>query len=262
LGRQRARRALPPDDRRWLPQSNASVTGFSDPDCTEALAEHHGGACGILPQFAVHYGAEFLECEGSAADVYEIGDLLTDPQRHIDSADGCSAASFTSERSYDTIPVPHTTFLPVETAQRGEGRLRQEVRENADGQILRASHDYFDTEWDTHCVPRRTEDGVWRCLPHGLEPSRFADDACTQPLIRDTDPCRDPVIAMYSETPHACETRYTAHALGATHEGPGYIALSEEDCVAAEADEEDAVYRLVGEALDPSEFVALEHRVE
>lgn len=133
--------------------------------------------------------------------------------------------------------------------------------------------DWYDTELDVTCTPAQPADGPLRCLPVprvGLGASsemapfvvaRYADAACAQRVLWRRDDCAPPTLSALWEGDF-CTTHLTVYQIQGELTPSALYSRDEQtgDCVFHGDPHEDGQYLHLGEALDPSVFVALEEQ--
>src|SRR5690606_15536265 len=143
----------------------------------------------------------------------------------------------------------------------GTTRLVVEVYENA-GSTVMPTTNIWDTALETYCYPQSIA-GTTYCVPSNTysmnpTPTWFADDACTIQLeYYSESPCYEHTLSMVSRW--AGDSVCGSQELQAIfeveyYEGDVVYVLNGEDCVEEPA-EENVIYFMAGEELDPDEVL-------
>lgn len=232
--------------------------GYGDSDCEGLVA----GAtqCGE-PGYITSY-SQVDECWET--ELFEVGSKVDDADVHRITGDVCEPLEDPYYSGYyevgaavDTSKLPH-----IELSPEGETRLVRATY-RSDGASVYPSTMIWDTTFDSYCYPR-VIDGKTYCVPSGtyemnLNGSWFADDACTVRLEYVTEsPCYEYEIAMigtWSELVSCGIGQLDAiHSVEIYEEDVVYVVGPEGDCV-EEPIQEDAIYFMAGDELDPDEIL-------
>ena len=108
-------------------------------------------------------------------------------------------------------------------------RLKVRARGGADGS--RQPVGWYDQNLDTVCTWRKASDGSDRCMPDGIVANRYADDACTSPIMVQST-CEPLQYALVSEDPNGCGLRWRVYPIASLIEPTVAYQKSGANCVA------------------------------
>lgn len=176
-----------PDRQRCAPLGDgAELIRFRDPDCRLPMLGRVASAS--TPDYAL------LVRDERDREVRPVLSSLELSETYLPAAGRCLAVGLPEDP-----PLVWHVLGPPTTPDRfplyardtgGEGRLRAERFRGPDGRVLTlAPRPRFTAFWDValelRCGPRLSADGSHRCFPLDLgvvDPSRFADAACEEPV--------------------------------------------------------------------------------
>lgn len=241
------------------PAAYGYAPSFADPACTDenaAGAFNYQTSCG-KPDFAYVDLAPPGSCSSDLA-LFAAGEDVA--EAYVDLGGGCSPLG---SEGYDTAllgaAVPSSELPSVEQVDEGTGAVRARGFHAAGAPLD------LNTQWVTEqgipCYPYPFPDGVVRCGPPtlGYVPAvggRFADDACSQPVVLLPNNCLSDSLEHAVVAGDGPCGGLEPHALGPAHDGPVYIEGGAGGCV-MEAAQPDFVARIVGEASPYSDFVEI-----
>lgn len=228
---------------------------YTDETCTSPVGyDRADPTCG--PPLVV-----FELAEGLIA--YETGDAVDEAAVYTSSLQtGCTPAAPDGKRYFRHGPlIPDATFPTLRSSSSGDGVVTAQVITDEAGTPIRSVGLLSTGE---HCTPQTNCDGMLRCVPHGLIRGPtfdyFADDTCTEPLVRFCD--APEILIATSRDPATCDDDAPYGPIvtaGPQHEGAVYRLDGSGDCLPFEGTD---CFSTLGSEADLSGLPILERHVE
>jgi hypothetical protein len=186
---------------------------------------------------------------------------------------GVLAVASCGARSPLDTPGPNDATAPPPDTWTSGKRLRARLLDAGGG--ARSFLGFFDAELGVNCDFAKAEDGVWRCVPSVPSSIRYADAACSIPILLDPrgpGSCAPTELPMYAnevgiQIPPVCEITAPQYKLVTTWSrgeqlpaAPIFERLYDGGCALSDNPDGRATYTLVHVAA--SEFVAADEGIE
>lgn len=260
------------DEERWhcLPIGNG-IAYWGDMACSTPIAAAPV-AC-VLEEPYAYVSQTVVDACGFTIRIFERGAELTAPTLYQGDAASCAVVPRPEGEVWYAVgpEVDRTTFATADKAPGEEtGRLRGAYLVADDG-FRRRAGGYYDTARAEECIPGKTTDGAWRCLPvhFGSLTTYYADPGCVQvmPVFEQAFPaCKPPPPASigieYVLDAEGCEPWIRPRAIGPELASGSMYRMGAIDCEAVLWDTTTVRYYQVGAELPLTDFVELVETIE
>lgn len=196
-------------------------------------------------------------CSINNVNFYEVGAPAVAVAVSDDSTGACVAITGDdSSHRYVVVgePIPASAFPTLSEVRVGRGRLRVPASGDNGQAILQPDRTFFDEERDEACHVTRLCDGTTRCIPPVQASERFADAACTTPIVAfQTSSCPVNLPLVHLPSPD-CDGVDELREIGEAVEPAGLWTRDATGCTGYGDPDPAATYYGVGAVVDVADF--------
>jgi len=190
-----------------------SYVSWADPTCTTTPVTSQFSTSSCPP---VLVAVDFRpETEDGEIDphFYAIGEE-TDLSVGFGGQFTADCDAWTARATFYSVHEEPDLVATLESAIVGTTRLQSSAYQDAMGGAW-PHGDWWDAERSSSCSPRRTSEGLYRCLPRAWtrESPQFADDACRTPAIQCTGPCTGRSLLVLETSGDGCDVPWSVTAI-------------------------------------------------